>query len=40
MFTSGISMNNNKTRDTVSTLDLSLLKRRIWLMFHWLERVI
>ena len=38
MFTSGITMNNNKTRDTVSTLDLSLLKRRIWLMFHWLER--
>ena len=24
----------------VDALDLSLLKRRIWLMFHWLERVI
>lgn len=40
MFTSGITMNNNKTRDTASTLDLGVLKKRVWLLFHWLERVI
>ena len=40
MFTSGITMNNNKTRDTLSTLDLSVLRRRVWLMFHWVERIL
>ncbi len=38
MFTSGITMNNNKTRDTVETLDMSVLKKRIWILFHWMER--
>ena len=40
MFTSGITLNNNKVQDTLQTLDLSVLKRRIWLIFHWMERII
>lgn len=40
MFTSGITMNNNKTWDSPETLDYTLLKKRIWLIFHWIERVI
>ena len=40
MFTSGITMNNNKVHDSPQTLDYTLLKKRIWLIFHWLERVI
>ncbi len=38
LFTSGITMNNNKPYDTADSLDMNILKRRIWLMFHWLER--
>lgn len=37
LFTSGITMNTNKTTDTVNTLDLEVLKKRIWLVFHWIE---
>ncbi|MGM9765513.1 MAG: M28 family peptidase [Candidatus Cryptobacteroides sp.] len=37
LFTSGITMNNNKPCDTVDSLDMSILKRRIWLMFHWID---
>ena len=40
MFTSGITLNNNKTADTPDTLDMDVLKRRVWLIFHWLERII
>lgn len=40
MFTSGITMNNNKVWDTVDTLDMTILKHRIWIMFHWIERTI
>lgn len=40
MFTSGITMNNNKPYDTVDSLDMNILKRRIWLMFHWIERIL
>lgn len=39
MFTSGITMNNNKTRDTADTLDYTVLKKRIWAIFHWIERM-
>lgn len=39
LFTSGITMNNNKPYDTADSLDMSILKRRIWLMFHWIERI-
>ncbi len=38
MFTSGITMNNNKVWDVPETLDMSVLKKRTWLIFHWLER--
>lgn len=40
MFTSGITMNNNKTRDTVDSLDMAILRKRIIMIFHFLERVI
>ncbi len=39
MATSGITMNNNKLSDTVDNLDLPVLKRRIWLLWNWMERV-
>lgn len=39
LFTSGITMNNNKLTDTVQSLDGEILKRRIWLMWNWLERI-
>ncbi len=38
MFTSGITMNNNKPSDNVGSLDMNILKRRIWLIFHWIEK--
>jgi len=37
LFTSGITMNNYKPRDTAETLNYEVLKRRIWLIWHWLE---
>ena len=40
LFTSGITMNNNKTWDRTENLNLDVLKKRIWLMFHWLEKMI
>ena len=40
MFTSGITMNNNKTWDTVSTLNMEVLQKRIFLMYHWLENML
>lgn len=40
MFTSGITMNNNKTRDTVDTLNLDVLRRRIIFIYHWLEKIL
>lgn len=39
LFTSGITMNNNKTTDTVDSLNAGILKRRIYLMWNWLERI-
>lgn len=39
-FTSGITMNTFKTYDTVQTLDLEILRRRIILIYHWLEKLI
>lgn len=35
MFTSGITMNNNKTRDTLASLDMDILLKRIRLIYHW-----
>ena len=40
MFTSGITLNNNKSYDTPETLDYSLLHRRIRLIFHFLHRML
>lgn len=40
LFTSGITMNTNKTWDRVSTLDMDVLQKRIYLMYHWLEKML
>lgn len=40
MFTSGITMNNNKTRDTAETLDMEVLLKRVYLMYHWIEKML
>lgn len=38
-FTSGITLNTFKTYDSVSTLDLGVLRKRIILIFHWAEKL-
>jgi len=38
MFTSGITMNNNKPSDTPSTLEFPVLRKRVWAIFGWLLR--
>lgn len=40
LFTSGITMNTNKTDDTVDSLDLPVLRKRTLLIFRWLERIL
>ena len=40
MFTSGITMNTNKTWDTPESLDIEVFKKRIFLMYHWIEKMI
>ncbi len=40
LFTSGITMNTNKTRDTAASLDMNILKKRITLIYHWLESML
>ncbi len=40
MFTSGITMNNNKTWDNVGSLDMDVFIKRIYLMYHWLLMII
>ena len=40
LFTSGITMNNNNTRDNAASLDLPILKKRIYLMYHWIEKML
>lgn len=37
LFTSGITMNTNKTWDSPETIDLEIFKRRIFLIYHWIE---
>lgn len=39
-FTSGITMNTNKTYDTLSSIDIPVLKKRIYLIYHWIDRMI
>jgi Zn-dependent M28 family amino/carboxypeptidase len=40
LFTSGITMNNNKPRDTAETISLEVLRKRIYLIYHWIEKMI
>lgn len=40
MFTSGITMSTNKTDDTVSSLNIPVLRKRILLIHTWLERIL
>ena len=40
MFTSGITFNNNKTSDTPETLDYALMRKRIQLIFYWLDKIL
>lgn len=40
VFTSGITMLTNKTSDTAGTLDYEILRKRIYLIFHWLEKIL
>ena len=40
LFTSGITMNTNKNRDTSETLDYEVFKKRIHLIFDWLEKML
>ena len=39
-FTSGITLNTNKTRDTAETLDYDILRKRIYLIYHWLDKML
>ncbi|MCR5003431.1 MAG: M28 family peptidase [Bacteroidales bacterium] len=39
LFTSGITMKTNKEDDIPSSLDYSVLKKRVWLIYHWLDRL-
>lgn len=40
LFTSGITLNTNKTWDTVDRLDMKVLKKRIHLMYHWIDHML
>lgn len=40
MFTSGITLNNNKVTDTPDSLDYAILRKRIQLIFYWLDKVL
>lgn len=40
LFTSGITMNTNKTWDTVENLDMEILKKRIYLIYHWVDHML
>ena len=40
LFTSGITMNTNRTRDTADTLNYTIFKKRIYLIFEWLEKML
>ena len=39
MFTSGITLNNNKPYDNLSTLNFPVFRRRVLLMFYYLARI-
>lgn len=40
MFTSGITMNNNKPWDTATTINTEILQKRIYLIYHWIEKML
>lgn len=40
LFTSGITMNTNKPRDNAETIDTEILRKRIFLIYHWLEKML
>ena len=40
LFTSGITMNTNKTWDKVGSLDMEVLQKRIYLIYHWIEKML
>lgn len=40
VFTSGITMKTNKLEDNALSLNYNVFKRRIFLIFHWLEKVL
>ena len=40
LFTSGITMNTNRLRDTADTLNYEIFKKRIYLIFEWLEKIL
>ena len=40
MFTSGITLSNNKPSDNAASLDYDVLKDRIRLIFYWLDKVL
>lgn len=40
VFTSGITKHTNKVTDTASTLNYEVFKKRIFLIFHWLEKIL
>ena len=40
MFTSGITLNNNKPTDNADSLNYDVLKDRIRLIFYWLDKVL
>ena len=39
-FTSGITMNTNKTRDVVENLNIDVLQKRIRLIYFWIESML
>lgn len=40
LFTSGITMNTNRTRDTADSLSPEIMVKRIWLIYHWLTKML
>ena len=40
LFTSGITMNNNKTWDRTENMDIDVYLKRIRLMYHWIEKML
>ena len=40
MFTSGITMNNNKPWDKAESINPEVLQKRIYLIYHWIEKML